>query len=151
MGRVRSRSSGDFGGKEESLGDQTDYAGYVPLYGADIDNVGTQGQMIYPADMLTKMVGGSILGLKFFTKDKVQMDGGVIQLSLKVVDQTVFNETTPVTELTAVATVSPTYNGTDLEFLFNEPYSYNGGNLLVECLVTEAGTTNYRQTFFWVI
>ena len=131
------------------VGDETDYASYVPLYCLDIDNVGTQGQMIYPADKLTEMVGGNILGLKFFTKDKVQMDGGVIQLSLKEVDQAVFSTAEAVTELTAVATVSPTLDGTDLEFLFDQPYSYQGGNLLVECLVTEAGLTNYRQTFFW--
>ena len=40
-------------------------------------------------------------------------------------------------------------NGTDLEFVFNEPYKYNGGNLLVECLVTEAGVTNYSPTYFY--
>ena len=131
------------------VGDETDYAGYVPIYGTDIDIVGTRGQMIYPADMLTDMVGGNIIGLKFFTKDNVQMDGGVIQLSLKVVDQTVFTETVAATDLTAVATVSPELNGTNLEFIFDEPYKYDGGNLLVECLITEAGTTTYRQTFFW--
>ena len=93
------------------VGDETDYANFVPIYGTDIDLVGTQGQMIYPADMLTDMVGGN--------------------------------------ELTAVATVSPELNGTDLEFVFNEPYKYNGGNLLVECLVTEAGVTNYSPTYFY--
>lgn len=131
------------------VGDETDYASFVPIYGTDIDYVGTQGQMIYPADMLTDMIGGNIIGLKFFTKDKVQMKGGVIQLSLMIVDQTVFSEAVPATELTAVATVSPELNGTDLEFVFNEPYKYNGGNLLVECLVTEAGVTNYSPTYFY--
>lgn len=131
------------------VGDETDYASFVPIYGTDIDYVGTQGQMIYPADMLTDMVGGDIIGLKFFTKDKAQMKGGIIQLSLKIVDQTVFSEAVPATELTAVATVSPELNGTDLEFVFNEPYKYNGGNLLVECLVTEAGVTNYSPTYFY--
>lgn len=135
--------------QELIIGDHTDYASFVPLYGLDIDIVGTQGQMIYPASMLSDMVGGRIIGLKFFTKDKVQMDGGVIQLSLKIVDQTVFTVAESATELTAVATVTPTYNGTDLEFTFDEPYQYNGGNLLVECMVIEAGTTNYRQTFFY--
>ena len=131
------------------VGNQTDYASFVPLYGLDIDIVGTLGQMIYPADFLSPMAGGRILGLKFFTKDKVQMNGGVIQLSFKIVDQTTFSVAEAVTELTAVATVTPEYDGTDLEFVFDEPYQYNGGNLLVECQVIEAGITNYRQTFFY--
>jgi len=53
------------------------------------------------------------------------------------------------TATTVVATVVPVYDSMDLEFLLNEPYHYEGGNLLVDCLITEAGTTNYRQTFFY--
>ncbi len=131
------------------IGDETDYASYLPIYGADIDIVGTQGQMIYPAEMLTDMVGKNIIALRFHTKDNVEMNGGKIQLSLKTVDMTDFAVAEPVTELTAVATVVPVYGSTDMEFLFDEPYHYAGGNLLVECLVTEAGVTNYRATYFY--
>ena len=129
--------------------DSTEYASFVPIYGADIDIPSTEGQMIYPAEMLADMVGGKILSLKFHTKDNVEMSGGTIQLSLKIVDNNRFRYKILETELTAVATVSPVYGGTDLEFFFDEPYDYNGGNLLVDCLVTEAGITNYRQTFFY--
>ncbi len=132
-----------------TVGDETDYASFVPIYGADIDIVGTMGQMIYPDTMLTELVGSKLIGLKFHTYKEVQMKGGVIQLSLKIVENNVFSRPEAETELTAVATVSPVYNGTDLEFEFFEPFEYNGGHLLVECLVTEAGTTNYRQTYFY--
>lgn len=131
------------------VGDKTDYASFVPIYGTDIDIVGTQGQMIYPETMLTDLVGSNLIGLKFHTYRNVQMKGGVIQLSLKIVDHTVFTRPVAETEVTAVATVSPTYNGTDLEFEFFEPFEYNGGHLLVECLVTEAGVTNYSPTYFY--
>jgi len=134
---------------EVVIGDENDYASFVPIYGTDIDIVGTQSQMIYSADKLTDMVGGEVLSLKFFTKDNVKMDGGVIQLSLKIVDDAVFAEATPATELTAVATVTPVLNGTDLEFTFDQPYAYNGGNLLVDCTIIEAGTSNYQPTYFY--
>ncbi len=134
---------------EVVIGDESDYASFVPVYGTDINVIGTKSQMIYSADKLTDMVGTEVLSLKFFTKDEVKMDGGVIQLSLKIVDDPVFAEETPATELTAVATVSPVLNGTDLEFTFDQPYTYNGGNLLVDCTVIEAGTSNYQPTHFY--
>ena len=66
-----------------TVADETDYASFVPIYGADIDVVGTQSQVIYPDTMLTDMVGRDILALRFHTYQGVQMNGGVIQLSLK--------------------------------------------------------------------
>ena len=134
---------------EVTAGDETDYASFVPIYGTDIDIVNTRGQVIYPANLLTDMVGGKITALKFYTRGQVQMKGGTIQVSLKTVDNTVFAEATPETDLTVVGTVSPVLNSTDLEIFFDEPFEYNGGNLLVECLVTEAGVTNYSPTYFY--
>ena len=132
-----------------TVGDESDYGSFVPIYGADIDNVGTQGQVIYPAEMLTDMVGGDILGLRFHTYQEVQMDGGVIQLSLKKVAKKEFFYAQFETGLTVVANVVPVFGSTDLEFVFDRPYHYEGGNLLVDCLVTEAGITNLRQTYFY--
>lgn len=132
-----------------TVADETDYASFVPLYCADIDIVGTEGQVIYNASMLTDMVGGDIVGLRFHTYKEVQMNGGVIQLSLKEVEKTSFSSAELETGLTVVASVVPVFNSTDLEFVFDRPFHYEGGNLLVDCLVTEAGITNYRQTFFY--
>lgn len=131
------------------IADSTDYASFVPIYGSDIDVVGTQSQIIYPADSLAELAGGKILAIKFQTKDYVQMRGGTIQMALKVVDQAEFRSATFVTGTTVVATTSPVFGSSELEFVFDEPFEYNGGNLLVECLITEPGTTNYRQTFFY--
>ena len=132
-----------------TVADETDYGSYVPIYGADIDIVGVQGQVIYPDTMLTDMVGSDIVALRFHTYKTVQMNGGVIQLSLKSVDMNEFAGETLETGTTVVATVVPVYNSMDLEFVFDQPYRYEGGNLLVDCLVTEAGNSNYNQTFFY--
>lgn len=129
--------------------DSTDYASYIPIYGADIDVVGTQGQVIYPARMLTEMAGQKIVSIQFHIRDKVQMNGGVIQMSLKEVADTVYTNTTFINELTSVATHSPVLNSTEMVFYFDEPFEYHGGHLAVDCKVTVAGTTNYRQTFFY--
>ena len=134
---------------EVTAGDQTDYASYVPIYGIDIDVVDTRGQMIYPADMLSDMAGGKIIALKFYTRGNVQMNGGVIQMSLREVEDTEFAKNIPFTDLTVVGTLSPVLGSTDLEFIFDEPYAYNGGNLLVECLVTQAGISNNLPTYFY--
>ena len=105
--------------------------------------------MIYPASMLTDMRGREIYSLRFHTYKEVQMDGGVIQLSFKEVQDTAFATAAIATDLTAVATVSPVYGGTDLVFDLLEPFAYSGGNLLIDCKVIEPGITNYKQTFFY--
>ncbi len=132
-----------------TVADDTDYGSYVPLYGADIDIVGTEGQVIYPAEMLTDMVGRDILGLKFHIYKKVEMNGGVIQISLKEVEQDKFSRPELVTDLTVVGTVVPVYKSTEFECVFDQPFHYEGGNLVVDCTVIEAGITNYSQTFFF--
>ena len=129
--------------------DSTDYASFVPIYGLDIDIVNTEGQMIYPAEMLGDMVGSQIHALRFHTYKSVEMNGGVIQLSFKIVDGTAFEQSELMTDLTAVATVTPVRGSYDLVFDLDEPFEYNGGNLLVACKVIEPGTTNYKQTFFY--
>lgn len=131
------------------VGDHTDYANYVPIYGTDIDIVGTQGQMIYPERMLSDLVGAKIVGLEFHVKDQVKMDGGTIQLSLKVVNDSAFATPQVLTDLTAVATLSPVLGSNEFVFYFNEPFEYQGGHLLVDCIVTEAGRTTYNPTNFY--
>ena len=131
------------------VGDYTDYASYVPIYGADIDIVGTQGQMIYPENKLSEMIGSQIIGLQFHVKDFVEMDGGEIQLSLKTVDDIAFADAQIMTGLTTVATMTPVLNSNEFVFYFDEPFEYQGGHLLVDCLVTEPGTSNYKPTNFY--
>ena len=129
--------------------DSTDYASYVPIYGMDIDIIGTEGQVIYPASILTEMAGHKIYSLQFHIKDYVEMDGGTIQMSLKEVADSAFTWTIMAHDLTAVATYTPVPKSTEMIFYFDEPYEYHGGHLLVDCTVTEPGTTTYHQTFFY--
>ena len=133
-----------------------DAYGAVPVYGWWYDTDG-YSQMIYPAEMLTDMAGGKITELKFYTAATwgedysdytIAFSGGQIQLALKEVEETGFDENNivTITGATVVSTIVPETGGLYLTFVLDEPFQYNGGNLLVETTVTEPGT--YGRTYF---
>lgn len=123
----------------------------VETGGYDYSAGGNQAQMIYGADLLTALVGKKINGIKFHASDALQsLNGGQIQLSLKVVEQNAFESATPITELTAVATGAPVLGESEIVFNFNEPFEYNGGNLVVETLVTQPGAYSFKDQFLGV-
>ena len=68
-------------------------------------------------------------------------------MSLMEVEQASFTEATPLEGAQVVATVVPEAGGMELKFVFDEPYDYQGGNLLVQVDVTEVG--QYGTTYFW--
>lgn len=124
----------------------TDYTGYLPVYGFYYDYPGGIGQMIYPAEKLTDIAGKEIIGLAFSLREPMAMSGGKVQISLKETDQTSFEEEVAITGLTVVGTVVPVKNSEEFVIYFDNDFTYNGANLVVETLVTEAGT--YGSTYF---
>ena len=141
-----------------SVAQDTWYSGVYPVYGLWYDTPG-ESQMIYPADMLTEMAGGDITELSFltlgtlgdseygdFSDYTIGFSGGELQLALKEVDQLGFEEEVFVTGATVVANTVPEYGALTLDFVLDEPFHYNGGNLLVEVtIITEGG---YGTTYF---
>ena len=126
----------------------------LPVYGYWYDVEGI-GQMIYPAEMLADMAGGEITELKFysaatwgddFSSYTVAFSGGSIQLSLKEVNQVGFEDVEIVTGATVVANIVPVYGDLYLTFELDQPFQYNGGNLLVEAAWDGNGT--YGRTYF---
>lgn len=103
-------------------------------------------QMIYPASMLTQLDGKKINSVKFFVNEPFQrISGGNIQLAFKVVDDDQFNPYAAdpaYGDMTVVAQGAPVKGETELVFNFNEPYEYNGGNLVIEARVTQAGDSD---------
>lgn len=103
-------------------------------------------QMIYPASMLNELNGKKINSLKFFVNEPFQrIYGGNIQLSLKVVEDNVFNPYAADPSfigMQVVAQGAPVRGETELVFNFTEPFEYNGGNLAVEARVTEKGESH---------
>lgn len=130
-------------------GDGSQTSAYVPVYGFYYDVVGGQDQMIYLAEMLTDMVGKEVFALTFYPTEDVAFDQGNIQLSVKEVNETYFDPENPtfITDLTTVANLRAEKGAEELVFYFDEPYTYNGGNLLIETLVTEKGA--WGTTYFY--
>lgn len=111
----------------------------VPVFGLYYDYVDVMGQMIYPEAMLTDMVGKQMVALTFYARNQLQIGGGNIQLSLKTTNKSSFTNAVAETGLTVVANAVPVDDEQELTFVFDEPFEYTGGNLVVEALVTQAG------------
>ena len=138
------------------------YSNCSPLCGLYADAVGTMTQTIYPATMLEEMAGSEINQVTFYTladyyeqqgqtsddpTDYIYFDGAEFQLALLEVDQLGFTEAVAVVGATAVATTVPESGDIEVVFQLDEPFMYNGGNLLVEvtCIETQG---EWGQTYF---
>lgn len=126
---------------------------YFPIYGYYMDNVGTRSQMLYPAEKLADVVGYKITGIKFYPTAAMGFTSGATELSLKVTDETEYVTESAiavpsnlVTDLTIVATTELAGGAEVLEYVFTEPFLYEGGNLAVQTLCTVKG--NWSRTYF---
>lgn len=122
--------------------DGTNSNQYVPFYSFWADMYLVESQFIYPAEKLTDLNGRKISGIKFFAESNVKATGGQLQVSLKETEQTVFADAgnDKVTEMTVAGTCNIDNNSNTIEFFFNEPIAYNGGNLAVEVVALEKST-----------
>ena len=138
------------------------YSNHVPVYGFWADSEGTTAQSIYPAAMLTDMAGGEITEVKFYTLAQyyvendmdpyisatnfINFENAKIQLALTVVEEDGFSTTT-IVGATPVATTVPEMGDMYMTFELDEPFAYDGGNLLVETMVIEGGS--FGTTYFY--
>ena len=111
--------------------DGTTTNGYVPVYGFYADAY-LRCQMVYPAEELSAMTGGTISSMTFYASES-SVDWGVASFEVKLTEiesstLSSFDESTS----TSVYTGSLSISGNQMTVTFNTPYTYNGGNLLVE-------------------
>ena len=131
---------------EMTVCDGTDTNNYIPIYGLYVDTDGTFGQMIYPADMLTDMVGKEITEIKFYSS-RINFSGATLQLGLAKAEKDNYDDYEAIEGATALCSITPNEGDTEMTFVFDEPYMYEGGNLMVEVLVTQIGT--WKGTSFY--
>ena len=131
------------GSASDAICDGTDENATLPIYGYCYDYT-QKNQMIYPASLLTKYVGKKITALKFYTKDGVKYSGGSYNVSLGTTAESAFASATPVSAtLTPVKTglnATDGVSGNELTITFDEPFLYEGNNLVVDFEVVEKGT-----------
>ena len=113
----------------------------IPIYGLFTDAQGTMGQMIYSADMLTDMVGKEITGVKFYSPS-INFYEVTLQVGMAKAEKNDFEDYEAVEGATILGTAIPNEHDTELTFVFDQPYMYDGGNLMIQVVVTEAGEWN---------
>ena len=126
--------------------DGDESSSYLPVYGNWYDSsTGQKNQMIYPASELTSLVGKNITSMTFYAPNGISFSGGSVTFSIGETNTSSFSSATALNDnVTAVATVVP--NGeTEWTIIFTNPYTYNGGNLLIQ-VDTQTGT--YSSTSF---
>ena len=120
---------------------------YMPVYGTNY-NSAQSNQMIYKASDLGIAAGSQITSLTFYPStynsiSGINFSGGKVTLSIGNTTVEGFASAAAITpdDLTQVAEVVPTVNTaqTAWTFTFTTPFTYTGGNLLVQ-VNTEAGT-----------
>lgn len=134
------------GSAADGVCDGTDENEYLPIYGWYFDGV-QRNEMIYPASMLSKYIGKNITALKFFTKDGVKYSGGAYKVSLATTTTSEFESANPlgVTLTTVKSGLAGTdgVSGNELTITFDEPFLYQGGNLLVDFELTSSGSAGH--------
>ena len=133
---------------ELTVADSTATNSYVPTYGLYADTKDARSQCIYPANLLTDMVGGTISQITFYLSTPASAAWtGTFQVSVGETDETSLANAFIDADLTAVYTGTMDATGTTLTVEFADGYTYNGGNLVFDWLVTTAG--NYKSASYY--
>ena len=103
--------------------------GYYQDYGYRV-------QMIYPADMLNMVQGDELNSITFYPSAGLKFYGSTVKLSVGSTSNSSFTSTSMITSgLTQVASIRVTAantSATEWTFTFDQPYTYDGGNLVVQ-------------------
>ena len=133
---------------EKTVSDGSVTNSYVPLYGYYYDYKQIN-QMIYPETMLNDLKGKTIKSMTFYGTN-LGLQGGAYTFKVGITENASFSQKARITEgLTTVATIDDgTQSGTELNIVYDEPFVYNGGNLVIDFELTTAGN-NYPSNSFY--
>ena len=125
--------------------DGTDVSSEIPISSRFMDWAVYTHQVIYPAAELTAMEGKEVTAVKYYLQNACTLNAGNVSLYIATTDQPKFiasyNGTTSFIEtgLTKVAAMAMQTGVNEIEFVFTEPWTYNGGNILVQTVIDEDG------------
>ena len=133
---------------ELTVADSTATSSYVPAYGLYADTQNARSQCLYPANLLTGMNGGTISQMTFYLSSPAsEAWTGTFQVRIGETDETSLSNGWIEDDLTVVYTGAMDATGTTLTVVFDDGYTYNGGNLVFDWLVTTAGI--YKSASFY--
>ena len=123
---------------------------FVPVYGFYADSY-LKCQVVYPAADLAGMTGGTITALTFYLSTTASDSWGSADFHVRLADQ--FAEST--ISAYSTATMTEVYSGSldgtqpTMTVTFTTPFTYTGGNLLLEVTNETKGT--YIDSYFYGI
>lgn len=145
--------------KEMIVADGTTTNDKLPVYGFNYDSYNQQNQFVYPASMMTSLVGKKLKSITFYPSAGINFYGGSVTFSLASVAEgsvtfTASGNTpqspeglTAVGTITMPATAQATLTEWKLTFA-GEGFDYYGGDLLVDVTTMKGswGRTNFYGT-----
>ncbi len=139
--------------EELTVCDSTAYNSYVPVYGLYVDDY-QHSQSIYPASMLEDMsVGSQITSLTYYLKTLATgpWTSAHFIVSISEVDDESFSSANFLDNTGFTVVYSGTLDGQDSTMLieFEDPYTYEGGNLIVDSVEDVDGT--FKSASFYGI
>lgn len=132
-----------------TVADGTNTSSYIPIYGSYMSSW-LHTQIIYPENMLADLVGGTISEISFYTSAPAFNYAWQAPMRIKM-GITESNSFTTANYLTD--SLETVYLGTlevvagVMNIVFDTPFTYPGGNILLE-FVTEVKTPNYKSATF---
>ena len=120
---------------------------YIPLYGTYAD-AQQHNQIIYPASMLTDMVGQAITSITFYASSMPSWGsiGYSVSIGTTTTSSISSNLLTDPVELVYTGHVDFD-NNNRLTFVFNDPFVYSGDNLLFD--ITTTPTSSWENAEFY--
>ena len=125
-------------------GDQTD--SHIPVYGLYLDDY-ARSEYIIPAEMLEEIEGATINGLRFYLQTPATAAWtAILNVYMTSVESTTMTAYTGSQNASIVYTGILDPTGTEMNITFEQPFVYEGGNLLIGTEVVETG--NYKTCEF---
>lgn len=127
---------------------------YVPVYGYYTDAL-LRSQTIYPATMMAGLTGAEIQGLVYYMASATSTDfDGTFEVKIGTCTASAFAEDADAFDASTLTTV---YTGSldftssaQLTITFATPYTYTGGNLLIEVNQTSESSSYGGTTFYGI-
>lgn len=132
------------------VADSTATNTYVPIYGLYTDNY-LRCQTIYPESMLTGLVGKEIKGVNYYLSTSTAHEfTSTFEIHIGTCSASSFETASfdSTTHLTTVYTGGLSHSGGVMTVLFDTPFTYTGGNLLIE-VTCPTHTSDYASTSFY--
>ena len=132
-----------------TVADGTVVSEYVPIYGWYADYY-LRSQVIYPANMLANMTGGTLSSMTFYLSEMPTTQlGNDFDVKLMEVNASVFSSQSFLTTTAATTVYSGTvvYANNQMTITFTTPYVYQGGNLLLD-ISTASLDVDYAHTYY---